>query len=398
MRKGEKHMISITQYGALGDGKTNCSPAISKALENETEIYFPAGIYAITEELLIPSNRHLCLDKDATIFAADNCFNKAGVRAIITNADHENGNENIIIEGGKVDANNIHNGRASWKHGPNRGLTYCFKRVKNLTVKNMISHNADSYNFHLCRVENFLIEDITFTSTHLPKCQDGVHVGGFCHHGVIRNIKAEYGCTNDDLLAFSADEIYSYMHNQGLEDGPISDILVENVYAENCWSAVRILSVVSEISNLTFRNMSIGVRRHGFNLDASRHLETPIFKEKDYPNGVGKLKNIVLEDITLWKTDQIWKDNVLDKQGEIPLTVESFGINLNSTDFNIFETQGEITIKNLMRDFEKDCNPSCPFIHFNYLYDTTITANGDTFVLNGEEKYLDGDRFDITMR
>lgn len=391
-------MVNITQYGAIGDGKTDCSPAIAEALKRETEIFFPAGVYAITEELLIPSNRRLCLDKDATIFAADHCFDKADIRAIITNADHVNGNENIVIEGGKVDANNMHNGRADWRKGPNRGLTYCFKNVKNLTVKNMISHNADSYNFHLCRVEDFVIEGITFTSTHLPKCQDGIHVGGFCHHGVIRDINAEYGSTNDDLLAFSADEMYGYKHNEGLEDGPISDILVENISAENCWAAVRILSVVSEISNLTFRNMSVGVRKHGINMDATRHMETQIFNSEDYPNGVGNLKNIVFENITLWKTDKIWKENVLAKQGEIPLTVDSFGITLESSHFNIFETLGDITIKNLVRDREKDCNPSSPFIRFKHLHNTTVTANGETFVMNGEKKYLDDDRYDILIK
>lgn len=391
-------MINIAEFGAIGDGKTNCSPAIAKALETETEIFFPAGVYAITEELLIPSNRHLFLDKDAVIFAADDCFNKTGVRAIITNADHENGNENIIIEGGKVDANNIHNGRKDWKLGPNRGLTYCFKRVKNLTVKNMISHNADSYNFHLCRVENFLIEDITFTSTHLPKCQDGVHVGGFCHHGVIRNIHAEYGCTNDDLLAFSADEIYSYIHNTGLEDGPISDILVENISAENCWSAVRILSVVSEISNLTFRNMKVGSRKHGINMDGSRRLESPLFVKEEYPKGVGKLKNIVFEDVTLWKTAKTWQENVLDKQGDIPLTVDSFRLSSQPDSFNILETLGDVTFKNLVRDLEKDCNPDSPFIVLKYLHDTTVTVNDETFVMQGEPKFLDGEKFDITIK
>jgi len=140
-------MTSIVKYGAIGDGVTDCSPAIKKALENETELYFPSGTYVITEEMLIPSNRHLCLDKDAVIFAADHCFDKEENLSMISNADHVNGNENIIIEGGKIDANNLHNRRKHWKYGPNSGLTFCFMRVKNLTVRNLISHNAETYNF-----------------------------------------------------------------------------------------------------------------------------------------------------------------------------------------------------------------------------------------------------------
>ncbi|MBQ8803922.1 MAG: hypothetical protein IJZ53_09825 [Tyzzerella sp.] len=392
-------MIDVTKYGAVGDGVTDCSPAIKKALENEKELHFPAGTYVITEELLIPSNRHIYLDKDAVIFAADHCFDKEGVRAVITNADHVNGNENIIIEGGKVDANNVHNGRAHWKYGPNWGLTFCFMRVKNLTVKNLISHNAESYNFRLNRVEDFLIEGITFTATHFKKCQDGVHLEGFCHRGVIRDIRGEYGCTNDDIIAFTADEaVDAYAHCMGVEDGPISDILVENVYAENCWSAVRLLSVEQEISNVTIRNLSAGVRCHGLNLDGSRHTADPVFKEENYPNGIGKLKNIVFENVTLWRADKTWKEEVLEKQGNCSLTVESFPIRLDSPHFNIWETKGDIIIKNLRREREKDCNSSSKFLRFKHLHNTAVTINGETLTMQGEERYIDGDKFDITIR
>ena len=285
-------MTEITKYGAIGDGVANCSPAIKEALETEKELYLPAGVYVITEPLLIPSNRHLLLDKDAVILAADHCFDKAGILSMISNEDHVNGNENIIIEGGKIDANNLHNRREHWKYGPNSGLMFCFMRVNNLTVKNVICHNAETYNFRLNRVEDFLIEGITFTATHLTRCQDGIHLEGFCHRGVIRDITAEFGATNDDVLAFTADEaVDAYAHCKGVEDGPITDILVENVSAECCHSVVRLLSVEQEISNVTFRNISAGVRCHGLNADGSRHTADPIFKEEDYPKGIGNMKS-----------------------------------------------------------------------------------------------------------
>ena len=394
-------MTNITKYGAVGDGVTNCSPAIAKALECETEIYFPAGVYVITEELLIPSNRHLCLDKDAVIFAADHCFDKDGTRAVITNADHVNGNENIVIEGGKVDANNIHNRRKHWKDGPNWGLMFCFMRVKNLTVKNLICHNAETYNFRLNRVEDYLIEGITFTATHLTRCQDGIHLEGYCHRGVIRDITAEFGATNDDVIALTADEaVDAYAHCMGVEDGPITDLLVENVTAECCHSPVRLLSVDQEISNVTFRNISAGVRCHGLNMDGSRHAADWVFEEENYPNGIGNMKNIVFENITLWRMDKIWKEEVLDKQGDCSLTVvEPWELDLDPEPyFNIFETKGDITIKNLARDREKDCYPSSKFLRFANLYDTTVTVNGETFTMQGEVKYIDGDKFDIKFR
>jgi len=393
-------MTSIVKYGAIGDGVTDCSPAIKKALENETELYFPSGTYVITEEMLIPSNRHLCLDKDAVIFAADHCFDKEENLSMISNADHVNGNENIIIEGGKIDANNLHNRRKHWKYGPNSGLTFCFMRVKNLTVRNLISHNAETYNFRLNRVEDFLIEGITFSATHLTRCQDGVHLEGYCHRGVIRDITAEFGATNDDVLAFTADEaVDAYAHCRGVEDGPITDILVENVSAECCHSPVRLLSVKQEISNVTFRNISAGVRCHGLNLDGSRHTADPVFCEEDYPKGIGNMKNIVFENITLWRTDKAWKEEVLDKQDDCTLkVVEPWPFRTDAPHFNLFETKGDITIKNLVRDREKDCNPSSEFLRFAKLHDTMVTVNGETFMMQGEVKYIDGDKFDITIQ
>lgn len=393
-------MTDITKYGAVGDGVANCSPAIKKALANETEIYFPAGVYVITEPLFIPSNRHLRLDQDATIFAADHCFDKDGILSMISNEDHINGNENIMIEGGKIDANNINNRREHWKNGPNSGLTFCFMRVKNLTVKDLISHNAETYNFRLNRVEDFWIEGITFTATHLTRCQDGIHLEGYCHRGVIRDIVAEFGATNDDVIAFTADEaVDAYAHCRGVDDGPITDILVENVTAECCHSPVRLLSVEQEISNVTFRNISAGVRCHGLNLDGSRHTADPVFQEENYPKGIGNMKNVVFEDITLWRMEKIWKEEVMEKQGEVSLIVpEPWPMNLNNPKFNVFETKGDITIKNLVRDRERDCNPSSPFLRFAKLYDTTVTVNGETFLMQGETKDMDGDKFDITIR
>ena len=94
-------MTDITKYGAVGDGVTDCSPAIAKALETESELYFPAGVYTLTETMRIPSNRHIRLHENAVLFAADHCFEKAGTLAVITNADMENGNESIMLEGGR---------------------------------------------------------------------------------------------------------------------------------------------------------------------------------------------------------------------------------------------------------------------------------------------------------
>ena len=116
-------MKSILTLGAVSDGTFDCTNAINGALKTESEIYFPDGVYLITGEIIIPSNRKLMLSDGAEIYCADNCFNKSGVRAMITNSDYINGNENIYIEGGKFNGNNKNNRREDWAKGPNQGLT-----------------------------------------------------------------------------------------------------------------------------------------------------------------------------------------------------------------------------------------------------------------------------------
>ena len=367
-------MTSILTYGAKGDGSFDCSPAIQAALKNEKHILFPAGIYCITETMRIPSGRHITLEEGAVIYAADGCFNRAGVRAIITNDDYENGNADIVIEGGKIDANNLGNARESWINGPSSGLTFCFQNVKGLTVRNMAIHNSESYNMRLTRTEDFLIEDMVFTATNLTNCQDGIHVNGFCHRGVIRNIHAEGQCTNDDLIAFNADDVNFYSNNWGQEDGPISDMLVENVFANDCHTALRMLSVRSEIKNVTIRNLRAGVRCHALNFDVARYCAHPMFTDAENPNGVGNLKNILLEDITIWKTSQ------------------------RKFDFIPLETKGELTIKNFHRDMTRDQQPEIPTVKVKSLPNAHVTVNGEAYVSAGETRYFEGDRFDIKIR
>ncbi len=382
-------MTSVLNYGAVADGHTDCSPSIAKALEKEQELYFPAGVYALTRTLRIPSHRHLKLDEKAVLLAKDGCFDKAGCVCVITNADPVEGNSDITIEGGTIDANNPGNARVDWVSGPNSGLTVYFKNVQNLTLYNITIHNSESYNILFNKVKDFRVEKIHFTATRLPKCQDGIHIHGDCHRGVIRDIYADYGCTNDDLIALNADENHDYAHNADSEDGPITDILIENIYAESCWSAVRLLSIWNPIRNVTIRHMKVGVRKHGFNCDASRYCGHPIFDPAEYPRGVGSLDNLLIEDVTLWRTDKTFQREVLDRQGECPLKAESFLLDgPRHILFNIFETSGSITVRDLKRDLQKDCSPEIPFGELANLFDTEVTLNGEKLSMEGEQKFI----------
>lgn len=366
-------MQSVLCYGAIPDGKTDCLVAIQNALKKEKEIYFPSGVYLITGEILIPSNRKIVLESDAEIYCADNCFNKSGVRAMITNDDYINGNENIYIEGGKFNGNNKNNRREDWAKGPNQGLMFSFYNVRNLTIKNANLYNPESYHIRLGKTTDFLIENINITTDFLTPCQDGVHVGGYSHRGVIKNITAVDGATNDDLIAFNADDANWYCQNWGMEDGSITDMVVDGVYAKNCWTGCRILSVKSLVKNILVKNMEVGVREMGINFDATRYCADKIFDEKDYPNGVGNLDNVVFENIKMWRTRELERTILL------------------------LESNGNYEIKNFKRKRELEPQTTSKTAKTAYLYGSKLTINKKEIALNGEETFYDGDSYDIKV-
>lgn len=381
-------MTDITKYGAIGNGVFDCSDAIDNALKRETELFFPNGTYAISRTISIPSNRKIVLDEGATIFAMDSCFNKAGVKAVITNADYENGNENIVFMGGKVNANNDGNHKEHWRTGPSQSLTFSFINVKNLTLKNINIHNSENYFVRFVKVSHFLVEDLLFTSDICTLCQDGIHLSGYCHDGVIRNIVAKDACTGDDLIALNADDVNFYSHNWEQIDGPISDILVENVTAEACHSAVRLLSITSEIRNVTFRNFTVGVREMGINADAARYCADPLFNDDEQPRGVGNLKNVTFENLTMWKASfEIGKHVKWDE------TVKE-----SSHSLLTLETNGNLTIKNFVRDRSKDTNPKAKTIKLKSLFPSSLILNGENIETKGETTFYDLDTVDLIMK
>ena len=156
-----------------------------------------------------------------------------------------------------------------------------------------------AYYLRICKVHNFKIENIYFVSDNISKNQDGVHFCGDVKHGTVKNIRAlSYGQTSDDLIALNADDAIDRVENYDLCRDTIEDITFENIFAENCHTIVRILSVTAEIKNIHFKNVFGGFRCYAINADAARYCRTPLFKEEDYPDGVGRISNITFENFT----------------------------------------------------------------------------------------------------
>lgn len=372
-------MKSILEFNADNNGVKDNSSIIENALIKERELFFPKGKYLISKELILPSDTHLLLDKEAELFCMDNCFDKEGVRAAITNSDYENGNKNIIIEGGIFNGNNHNNRRETWNNGPCQGLLFSFFNVKGLTIKNVVATDSESYHFRIGFVTDFVFENILIKDSLLTPCQDGIHIGGGCGNGVIKNVFAEKGATNDDLIAFNADDVNFYCHNWGMKDAPIYNVSVENVSAEDCWSAVRLLSVTSRISNIHIKNLTAGIREMGVNMDAARYAADAIFSDNDYPEGVGFLENITLENFSLWhskNTENTWSEN----REQRPLIVAETNCK-------------NLVFKNFKRIKENEYDIPSPTCMIRNINDAEIIKNGEKINLKCKDTLTFNDEF-----
>lgn len=356
----------------------SCVRDIGKAFEAAFragchEILVPEGSYLLDGVIEIPSDTVIELEKNARITAAPG---KAPARRMhmITNSDAENGNVHITVRGGIFDGNCAENERRSYDDTEFVGLMFDFRKVDGLVLEDLEVRNASCYHFRLGEVKNFQIHRIRFTGDLSPLCQDGIHIGGGSENGDISELYAVPGSMGDDLVALNADDVFTYSHNEGMIAAPIRNIHVKNVQAPDCYTGVRLLSIREEITDCSFRNMKIGVREHGINMDAARYCMDPIFTDEEYPEGVGQIKNIVFDNVTMWRT----------APGRPLITFETNCENFRFRDFR--------------RDREKDRAPECETLVMRNLCRSKLVLNGEERTISaGEENVFDLDRIELSL-
>ena len=93
---------NVKDYGALGDGTTNDATAIQNALNTGGTIFFPAGTYAVGNQLIFYSDTHIIMDDGATILR--NAEKNGVFYSHCSNSTLEyNGVHDVIFEGGTID-------------------------------------------------------------------------------------------------------------------------------------------------------------------------------------------------------------------------------------------------------------------------------------------------------
>lgn len=237
--------------GVAGDGKHDDAAGLQALLDGRTaSVYLPPPpvCYLIGSTLRIHSGQSLVLDRTTVVRLADQAN-----REMLTNSDHEHGNHGITVTGGIWDGNNTHQTRMDlyakqWTPENYIGVALQFCHVKDLTLRSLTLKDPESFGMQLGKLHQFTIDDITYDYNMFRRNMDGIHLNGLCSHGRISNLK---GTTNDDLVALNADDAGGCEMTRG----PITDIVVDSVFCEDGWTAVRLLSHGSPIRRVKLANI-----------------------------------------------------------------------------------------------------------------------------------------------
>ena len=268
----------MLRYTLYGDGIHDDTDAIQELIDSgvcEVELPAPKKHYLISRPLIIPSCFKLKLPRYAEIKLADgaNCLmlqNKAvekpskRLREFLDEGakrfwrfydelspDSEDSCHDFEIEGGIWNFNNM-NQRPNpiytrkFEEDGYLGHVMLFYNVKSFKISNMTIKDPANYAIMIDTGAYFTIENIVFDfnfGNPIASNMDGVHLNGNCHYGVIRNLQ---GACYDDLVALNAHE------GSG---GDITNIEIDGIFAENCHSAVRLLTVNHEIRHITISNV-----------------------------------------------------------------------------------------------------------------------------------------------
>lgn len=250
-----------------GDGIHDDTAAIQELIDSgvcEVSLPAPKVCYLISRPLELPSNFRLVLPRFAEIklAAGSDCEmlrNKMVpdfaeriepcIFGFINEFSPDHQCRNIEVTGGIWNCNNLEqkpNPIMEKDNSGYSGIGMVFYNVTNLRISSLTMKDPVTFSITLDTVSYFTVDNITFDFNYgnpLPTNMDGVHLNGNCSFGKLTNLK---GRCYDDLIALNAEEG---------TNGPITNIDIDGLYAEDCHSAVRLLTVTNPVEYISIRNV-----------------------------------------------------------------------------------------------------------------------------------------------
>jgi hypothetical protein len=250
--------FNVKNFGAVGDGVANDTPAINKAIEKCNTsgggtVTFPAGKYSAAS-IHIKSNVHLLLDNDAVIFGGPKenfempepnpqfdkyqDFGHSHFHDALMWGENV---ENFAIEGGKVNGGSI--GHGDPKSGGGNKLI-AIKIGRNLCFKN-VTHDKGGHFVYLLND----CEGVTLDHVVIKESRDAIDLMG-CRSVQIHDCNFT-GCA-DDTIGVKSD----YALGRRILS---ADIYVWNSYFESGCNGLQFGSeTAGDFRNVNFWNIRIG--------------------------------------------------------------------------------------------------------------------------------------------
>jgi len=186
---GEVH--NVLDYGAKGDGKTLCTAAIQKAIDDGGTVRFPAGTF-LSGALCLKSGVTLQLDEGATLLGSRNPQDYS----VFHNLIQGDGLNDIAIRGkGTIDGN----GDAFRDKTKKRPHNIHMEKCRNVLIEGVRLRNSGSWMQHYRLCENVTLRDLAVFN-HVSFNNDGLDIDS-CRNVTITRCRVD---SDDDAIVLKS--------------------------------------------------------------------------------------------------------------------------------------------------------------------------------------------------
>jgi hypothetical protein len=214
-----------------------------------------------------------CLNRACGFYLAD-----TSNRALIANATPQpegRADHNLSFLGGTYNGNAEHQEHTTKEHGWT--TAFALHGVEQVLFRDVSITNSRTFAVYLTNWRRVVFENIYINLDHIPKSsnQDGIHVQGPGEFLSIRNLQ---GRAWDDMIALNIDDLLGDWDSDGkfARDpasirrfgsgagiGPVSDVDIDGVQADDCAQVIRVLSRASRLDRVSIRNVKGTYRDFG---------------------------------------------------------------------------------------------------------------------------------------
>lgn len=211
--------------------------------------------------------------------------------------------KNIHITGGIWNGNGGPGGANNTKGNPTVGLN-CVMRfygVENLDIAPDAILNFPSYGIHALNVKRYTASRVKLDAgASAITNTDGINCGGNSESIVYRDLIINSG---DDPISVSPDDVwrwtggFTYPYYPATVNGPIKDVLIDNVVLNSQIYGVRLMSGASSLDNVTIRKLTGYTANWALLLD-NRQIENDLSPA----NGVGVIGSVLIDEMDVAMT------------------------------------------------------------------------------------------------